>query len=58
MFGLTNDRRREKKGKEKAVLSYMGFDEKLGLVEKDRRWNVYIYVERAVSKNGVVYISW
>lgn len=36
----------------------MGFDEKLGLVEKDRRWNVYIYVERAVSKNGVVYISW
>ena len=45
MFALTNDRTRAKRireGKGKAVLLYVGFDQKLALVEKDRRWNVHI----------------
>lgn len=70
MFALTNDRTRAKRireGKGKAVLLYVGFDQKLALVEKDRRWNVhicgpcsyqessprYIYVYISIYKNWV-----
>jgi len=50
LFGLTNDRTRAKgkreekeKEKEKAVVLYIGFDEKLGLVEKDIEDGMCVY---------------
>jgi len=42
LFALTNDRTRAKRKRKSSAFVYIGFDQKHALVEKDRRWNVYI----------------